>query len=139
MVTSKNSSTSYIVAFSACWGMVVATSLAPVGAEEPSVADRVDSAVQVAGVRPDGFSNRGAPAEPELNGSDPIAGDKDPGSATGDQSQATTLLAQPRVEVADGMIKELHVDNWELSTFLEMLSLQSRRNIITSPAVHGDG
>lgn len=139
MVASKNMSLSLIVAFSACWAVTIAAWVVPSAADEPVEAGRADSGVQVAVVGQDGPPHRAGPAEPESNGSDPDTEDAsaNSGSADADQGQPATLLAQPRVEMADGLIKELHIDNWELATFLEMLSLQSRRNIITSPAVQG--
>lgn len=139
MVPSKNMSPSRMVAFGAGWAVAIAAWVVPSAADEAFEVGREDSNVQLAVVQPDGPPHRGRPAEPEPNGSDPAAeaASASPGSADTDQDQPVTRLAQPRVEMSDGFIKELHIDNWELTTFLEMLSLQSRRNIITSPAVQG--
>ena len=132
-------SSSRIFAFSACWAMAIVACVAPSAADDPFETGRGDSDVQLAVVQPDGPPHRGGPEEPAPNGADPgvEVPSADPGSADTGQGQPTIRFAQPRIEVSDGFIKELHIDNWELATFLEMLSLQSRRNIITSPAVQG--
>ena len=139
MVASSQISLSRVVAIRVCWAVAVAAWVVPSAADEPFEAGSAGASVLLAVVPPDGPPRSPGPAEPEPQGSDPSAGDASasPGSADTDQDQLITRLAQPRIEVSDGFITELHIDNWELATFLEMLSLQSRRNIITSPAVQG--
>ncbi len=124
--------------------MAVAAWAAPIAADAAFDVGRGDATVQLAAVPPDGPPRGAGPAEPEPSGFDTGAKDASPNDANAspasadiDQGQSITQLSQPRIDVSDGFIKELHIDNWELATFLEMLSLQSRRNIITSPAVQG--
>lgn len=57
------------------------------------------------------------------------------GLLAGGKSKSSTDAEPPRITVDDNMIVDLHVNDEDLPTVLEMLSIQSKKNIIASKNV----